>query len=271
MLPSKKIFALLGILIIGIVALVVYSYNKNSNITYVSSTNNNISALNSTSNGTSNSSLINNGNNTVSNNGSATPTTDTETLTSTDIFARDFFTQIVNADASGDKITADNADQFVSDYLKTALLPTINPKQYTEKDLKIIESNNANLRNYQTAITDVFTKNWPSGDKQNELLIIRETFSNDDPTALNSLSGVISIYNNALNGSLAVAVPQQAVSEHLDVVNALSAYIQTLKMIQLAYTDSISGMVGLKNFLINQQNLTYSMASLRLYLINSIK
>ena len=269
MLPSKKIQVALVVLIVGIGALIFYSYKKNSVISY--SSNNGYLAVASSTSNTINGLAQTDNNNSVTATNNTSPNTPQEKLTHTDVLARDFFTQLVKANQSGTQITADNADQFVSDYLKTAPLPVINQNQYSAKDLMIIDSNDANMRAYQTAITAVFTKNWPSGAKQNELIVLSDTFSNNDPKALDGLSTVISIYNNALQGSLKVSVPHQVVTEHLLVVNALSAYIQTLKMCQQAYTDTISGIVGLNALMQNRSNLTDSMAILRLYLINSIK
>lgn len=267
MLPSKKIQVALVVLIIGAGVLIAYKYRKNPETTY---TKNDLAVATTSSAMVNNLTQMENGNSIIPGNSSSSSTTP-ETLTPADVLARDFFIQIVKTNQSGNKITADNADQFVSDYLKTAPLPIINKNSYTANDILITDSNEINIQNYQTAIMAVFTKYWPSGNAQNEMLILNETFSNNNPKALDGLSNIISIYENALKGSLSVAVPQKLATEHLAVINALSAYIQTLKMTQLAYTDSIDGMVGLGALLENRQNLIVSMANLRLSLINTVK
>jgi hypothetical protein len=193
-----------------------------------------------------------------------------EELTATDVFARDFFAQYMKLNQSGVKVTSDNADQIASNYLKSAPLPNVAAKKYVVNDLKITNSSATDLLNYQNAITAVFTKYWPTEDTD-EFGILYETFSKDNPATLSKLSETIAIYKNALDNTLALSVPQTVVTEHLAVVNALSVYIETLKMIQLAYTDPISSLAGLKVFTTNNTNLTTSMANLRIYLINSIK
>jgi len=201
----------------------------------------------------------------------ATSTASTEKLTSTDVFARDFFAKYAQLNQSGVAITSDNANQIVSDYLKTAPLPAIDAKQYTLNDIPLIDSSMTNMRNYQTEYIAVFTKYWPTDPKNNEMYILQQAFANNNPTAINGLTSIISIYQNALNADLSLAVPKLAAAGHLNVVNALSTYIKTLQMIRNSFTDPISGYVALNVFPTNQSNLVFSMANLRIYLINSTK
>lgn len=200
----------------------------------------------------------------------ATSTTEKEDLTLTDTFARNFFTQYANLQQSGVKVTADNASQIAGDYLKATELPAIVAKQYSESDLYLTDSDQAKLRNYRDAITAVFAKYWPNGNP-NELNILQQSFNNNDPKALTKLTLVIKSYQNVLDNSLSLAVPKLAASLHLNVVNTLSAYIQTLKMIEIAYSDPLAGLVGLNSYQNNQTNVLVSVANLRIYFINSIK
>ncbi len=194
-----------------------------------------------------------------------------ENLTPTDVFARDFFAQYVNLKESGVTVTADNASQIASNYLKNAPLPTIQAKQYTTNDIKIVENTPAGLSGYQEAFIADFTKNWPNDPNNNEMLVLKKTFGDNNPSAIDGLSGIITIYERALNTFLLIQVPRSAVTQHLSVLNSLSTYIQTLKMIQSAFTDPMSGYVALNSFMTNQSNLIISMANLRIFLINSLK
>jgi Bacterial TSP3 repeat len=203
------------------------------------------------------------------NNPNAT-STEKENLTLTDTFARNFFTEYMNMQQSGVQITSTNADQIASDYLKKTPLPSITAKQYTQADLSLTDSDQAHLSSYQNAITAIFAKYWPTG-KTNELSIMQQAFVNNDTKALDNMTVIISAYQNTLSNSLTLSVPKLAVSLHLNMINSLSVYIQTLKMIQLAYTDPLSGLVGLNAYQTNQANVLVSMANLRMYFINNLK
>ena len=193
-----------------------------------------------------------------------------ENLTLTDTFARDFFTQYMNTQQSGTQITSANADQLASDYLKKTPLPSISAKQYTQADLLLVDSDKTHLSNYQNAIGAVFAKYWPSG-KTNELTIMQQAFTNEDATALSNLTAIISAYQNSLNNILTIPVPKLAASLHLNVINSLSTYIQTLKMIRMAYTDPISGLVGLNAYQKNYANISVSLVNMQMYFINNLK
>lgn len=311
MLPSKKILIALAILIVGIGALAWYGYNRgpsknkvpNQNLVSVSPSdeNNTISKIDSDNDGLpdweetlygtdpQNSDTDNDGttdgkekelgrnplikgpkDSLVPEKTSVATSEEKENLTLTDTFARSFFTQYMNLQQSGVKITSDNADQIAGDYLKNATLPSISAKQYTSSDLSLVDSNPNTLASYQTSITAIFAKYWPTG-KVNELSIMQQSFTNNDTKALDEMTAVISAYQNILNNTLALSVPKLAVSLHLNVINSLATYIQTLKMVQLAYTDPLSGLVGLNAYQDNRSNALISIANLRAYFINSLK
>lgn len=196
--------------------------------------------------------------------------TDKENLTVTDTFARDFFAKYIALQQSGTKVTSDNADQIAGDYLNSATLPSISAKQYTQADLLLTDSDRAHISNYQTAMNSVFNKYWPTGEK-NELNIMQQALTNNNPKTLSDLTAIISAYQLALNNILAISVPKLAVSLHLNVVNSLAVYIQVLKTVQLSYTDPLSGLAGLQAFQTSRSNIAVSVTNLQLYFINSLK
>ena len=206
----------------------------------------------------------------IAKNTSATTTAEKENLTLTDSFARNFFTQYANLQQSGVKITAENAGQIASDYLKSTPLPTITAKQYGTSDLYLTESDKAHIQNYRDALTAVFAKDWPNGNP-NELNILQQAFVNNDQKALNNMPIIIKKYQNTLQDSLALAVPKLATTLHLNLVNSLSTYIQTLRMIAVAYSDPLSGLAALNVYQTNQANVLVNMGNLQIYFINSLK
>jgi len=196
--------------------------------------------------------------------------TEPENLSLTDTFARNFFTQYVNMQQSGTKVTVDNAESVAKSYLKTATLPTVTAKQYSANELTLIDSNQTSLKNYQQTLAGIFNKYWPAGST-NELAIMQKAFVNNNPNALADMNKVIAKYQEVSKGLLSTPVPKLAVSLHLNMINTLSTYIQTLKMIQLAYTDPLSGLVGLNEYQTNQANVLVSIANLRVYFINNLQ
>jgi hypothetical protein len=196
--------------------------------------------------------------------------TEKENLTLTDTFARNFFAQYMSLQQTGVKVTADNADQIAGDYLKNATLPSISAKQYVAADLSLTDSDKTHLLNYQTAMSAVFAKYWPSSEKTNELTIMQQAFTNNNTNALGGLTPIISAYQNILSSILAIPVPKLAESLHLNILNSLSTYIQTLKMVQLSYTDPLSGLVGLNAYQNNYSNVWVSITNLHMYFINSL-
>ena len=279
MLPSKKVLAALAILVIGIIALAWYSYTKTWSSEYINNQTSSVALTVSSSSPSDSASQqayaklpgwqeslqdINPATKTI-------PATSTdEKLTLTDTFARNFFTQYINLQQSGVKVTSDNANQIASDYLKSTPLPTISAKQYTAADLSLTDSDQAHLHNYHDALTAVFARDWPNGNP-NELNIFQQAFVNNNEQALSGLSVVIKKYQNTLQDSLALAVPKLAMSLHLNLMNSISTYIKTLQMIETAYTDPLAGLAALNVYQTNQASVISDMGNLQAYFINSLK
>lgn len=196
--------------------------------------------------------------------------TEKENLTLTDAFARNFFAEYMNLQQSGVKITTDNAEKIAGDYLKNATLPSVSAKQYNQTDLLLTDSDKTHIANYQTAMAAVFDKYWPKG-KTNELAIMQKAFAGDNTKALIELAPIISAYQNTMDNILTLSVPQLAVSIHLNVLNSLATYIQTLKMIQLTDTDPLGGLAGLNAYQNNYANVSVSLVNMQRYFINSSK
>ncbi|HAO64840.1 TPA: hypothetical protein DCQ44_02560 [Candidatus Taylorbacteria bacterium] len=193
-----------------------------------------------------------------------------EKLTLTDTFARDFFQKYIALKQSGTVINPDNVDQVASDFLSSATLPTIDAKQYTSSDLNLTDSDKDNLLVYQGLMVDLYNKFWPGG-QTSEASILQDAFTNNNASALTQLTPLISAYQSLLQNALTTPTPKLAVSLHLGIVNSLSTYIKTLKMIQLSFSDPLSGLVGLNAFETNQTNLAVSTTNLTVFLINSLK
>lgn len=311
MLPSKKILIALALLIVGIIALAVYGYYRGSTTNYSAGenllsivtspetdTNSQIDsdhdglpdwqeALYGTDphnpdtdgDGTPDGQEIALGRNPLikgpndflaPKDSVATTSKDKENLTPTDTFARDFFAKYMSLQKSGTQVTSENAEQIASDYLKSTTLPEVTAKQYSQKDLLITNSEKTDISIYQQTMNSIFTKYWPS-DKNNELAIMQQSFSKNDTGALAQLTPIISAYQTVLDKSMAIPVPKTASTLHLNLINSLSIYIQTLKMISGTYTDSISGLVGLNTYQKNNANLFVATTNLRMYFINSLK
>ena len=311
MLPSKKILIALALLIVGIIALAVYGYIRGSDTNYsagqnllsvvtspetdtnsqIDSDHDNLpdwqEALYGTDphnpdtdgDGTPDGQEITLGRNPLikgpkdfltQKDDATTTSKDEENLTPTDAFARDFFTKYMSLQKSGVQVTSDNADQIASDYLKSSTLPGISAKQYSQKDLLVTNSEKTDISIYQQTMSSIFTKYWPSG-KNNELTIMQQSFSKGDTGALVQLAPTISSYQTILDKSIVTPVPKPALALHLNLINSLSTYIQTLKMVEGTYTDSLSGLVGLNAYEKNNANLFVATTNLRLYFINSLK
>jgi hypothetical protein len=159
-------------------------------------------------------------------------------------------------------------------------------KQITLADLDIIEKSDIeNIKNYGETLGNILKTNKPE-KLINELLIIQESFKNEDPQKIRELEQVIFIYEKISEQMLKMSVPSFFKEVHLDMVNGVLGITDGLKKIMETFNDPIAGLNGVGiyqnkaeqfiqalkaiSLILKNQNITYKQGSGGYYLIYGI-
>lgn len=120
-------------------------------------------------------------------------------------------------------------------------------KTYTVEDLSVVASNTQTKQTYQKNLQALVEKYEPSG-MGNEFTILAEGLEKDD-TPLDGLIPIASAYQSFAKDLLATPTPKDASLYALNLINASSSIGVALQKASTLYTDIITGMVGVDEFL----------------------
>lgn len=196
---------------------------------------------------------------------SATVTSANAPLTATDIFSRDLLAQYASAkqageDTSDPQVQADIAGQVMSDgtVLATA-------KVYDKSSVKISADNSiAALKQYGDTISTIFKTNIDTS-QPNELSVVQDSVSQNDPTILKKLDPIIANDTKILNGLLTTRVPSGMIAIHLSLINAVNELIFADQSFTKTFSDGISSLQGLGLYQKATQGVADALTSIENY------
>jgi hypothetical protein len=182
----------------------------------------------------------------------------TESLTATDKLARTFFSQYMNLKEVGLQNDKDSQERVAKNLLADINF-TQTPAPYTENDIKI--STTLGLREYGNTIGSIFKNNLVPG--RNEVAILQNALTLGNREVLKELDPIVAGYKNIRTGLLTTAVPSQAVSSHISLLNSLNKIIFLVELLSKTFTDPAVGIQGVALYQPTFVELQQSFESMR--------
>ena len=180
----------------------------------------------------------------------------TENLTETDKFAREFFSTVNALNQSGtmDQATVDKLSGSLAEHIKNSTPRKI----FTLADIKVSSGDDfQSIQNYNDALNNVFGKYSLSYTA----IDVFQKFIGDGNTinagALTELDPIILQLNQKIDGLVKMEVPQSVALLHLDFINGLEKVAENLSDIRFFETDVIVALTGISQYetSINSLNL----------------
>lgn len=175
-----------------------------------------------------------------------------EPLSSTDVFARTFFSDYLTLRQTGQLQTQSGKDQMVAQLLATNEGGDFVKTNYDESDIfqSPVSSTEA-LRQYGNAVGNIITTF--SIDNRNEAVVLLDALQNDDPTILDELIPIQEVYKNIHEEIQKLIVPKDAVRMHIDLLNGIATIENTIAMMRETFTDPLQTIAALKSY---EENVT---------------
>jgi hypothetical protein len=174
--------------------------------------------------------------------------TKSESLTATDKFARDVFTQYMTAKQAGGGVPLTTAEQkeIVLNMLDKSDSILIKP-EYVRADLVIAkDSSPETIRAYGNELGRII-KTY-SISARDEGIILKDSVEEEDAESIKELDPIIKAYQNLLTNFLKTAVPGNASLIHLALINSFSDMITTVQGMRNVYEDSLSTLQAAGHF-----------------------
>ncbi|MEK7505480.1 MAG: hypothetical protein AAB597_01085 [Patescibacteria group bacterium] len=171
--------------------------------------------------------------------------------TGTEEFGQVFLNEYFSA-RQGGEIDATKRDEIVSKVISKA--GSFKTRIYTEGDLVMSADNSDTaLRAYGNSMGEAIYLH--AVKNENELVILQRALSTKRAKELEKLDPTISAYEGTLGDMLKIIVPTSALSTHLEILNATSVVLQSVKDFRGAFTDPIPALVSANNYLGNAGKL----------------
>jgi hypothetical protein len=173
---------------------------------------------------------------------------ESEDLTETDKFSRELFSTIATLSQAG------AVDEEVAEKITSSLAEQIqNPTQkkiYTLSDIKITSDDSVTAtKKYNDTLDDIIEKKYPIKGNILEILtrfIVDE--NNVDSSVLAEIEPIIEQRNKIIEAIVQTEVPQALSVLHLDLINALQKYSETLKGLTFFESDPIVTLGAISQF-----------------------
>ncbi|MBX4198074.1 hypothetical protein KW782_01940 [Candidatus Parcubacteria bacterium] len=179
-----------------------------------------------------------------------TSSTASAPLTTTEKLARDLFTQYMTLKQTGKEITPGIEQQLVQNFIDASKTTTDTKPTYNLGHLKLTTNTPEALRNYGNAFGKIILSNsFAQFDKEglliNELVIANVAVEKNNPAELKKIEAMITAYRKIIAGLLALPVPQNVATSHLDFINNLQFAIKADEGLLKVFEDSAQSIVSL--------------------------
>lgn len=138
-----------------------------------------------------------------------------------------------------------DAELFVEKIIKET--PPVSIKQYTEKDILIVESNDANTILYQKKLGEIFDT-FLKNEKHDELAVLSKALVEEDATLLEPLTDSITTLRTFVDSLLGVKVPEKYAKKHLFLLQIGETLLSGVADFQNIFIDPIRGMQGVVKY-----------------------
>src|SRR3989344_5074062 len=185
----------------------------------------------------------------------------TETLTETDKFAREFFSTVATLNQAGeiDQTTIDKLGQSLNEHIQN----TPPRKIFLLSELQIAKDDSKQaVTNYANALNNIQIK---SPANYTVIDVLQKFFideNNVDINALSELDLIVENMSETVAAMVKISVPQSLATQHLAVVNILEKILENIGDIRLYESDTIVALSAIAQYESNTTIMESSIDSL---------
>ncbi len=191
---------------------------------------------------------------------------ETEKITATDIFGREFFSKYMTLRQTGMIANSDAKDALVDQIIESGHMITDGPKVYTLADLTISAvEDDASRAAYANAVAHTMLSHQPA---EHEGVIAKEALETGNNERLADIDPIIVAYSTVRSDLLAIPTPLSAAQYHLNLVNGMSEAVANAVSLRNAITDPLQTLATLSRYQATEKNVFDTVVNLRAYFNN---
>lgn len=186
-------------------------------------------------------------------------------LTLTETASREMFGSYMYSLQSGKDITIEDQEKMVDGAI-ASVVPLLIPTKHTTDDFVTVPSTLPNKKVYMESVGKVLERMVPSFKEEPELLSRLAQPENRADT-IEALTNLVKEFDNFLNDLKKISVPTDAIPTHIELVNAIEAYVSGLNNFTYYETDPLRSAVSINTFGTVRTNLENALVSFHTYVV----
>ncbi len=191
---------------------------------------------------------------------------ESNTLTQTDVLAREIFTGYM-ALKQKDSLGTIEQEDFIQKITDNSLNFELNTEYFTLNDLNIIQnSSKITLQNYSNELKRIFSE---IPELRDDNIILKEALDSDNPELLEEIKSNIVFYEKLIEDLLETEVSIILQNEHLNLINLFKKLISNTQQIIQVFKDPIMGLIGAKEYYETIQEIEIVSAEIGEYFIQN--
>lgn len=170
-------------------------------------------------------------------------TTYTPPTTFTGKFSEAFFQDYMSGKIENDGEV--DAETLVSNAV-VAIEESTKSRTYSRLEIITVPTTDESVRAYGNRIMEIVRDR--SINNEHEMVILERALSKNDPTILEELRPIQTVYEQIIKDTLLVPTPDEFVKEHIDMLNANEAILTDLIAMQKTFTDPLYALARTKGY-----------------------
>lgn len=189
--------------------------------------------------------------------------------TLTDQMAKDFLGQYLLLKKDGGEVTTDQAAQIAENTLALPQYTRGAGTVYKTTDVRINTQQTGQVvfQQYSDDILRIIKKNSPASTR-NEMEILDKAIKSENPAELLALDPIIQSYRAIINDLLVISIPSDAVTIHVELLNSMSAILESIESMRVIFTDPVRSLSGINNYGTNIENVAMVVKKFNYYFVS---
>jgi hypothetical protein len=168
--------------------------------------------------------------------------------TQTDQIAKDFLSQYLALKQNNREVTAEEATIIAQNTLNSAEYTDTGAVQYTAKNIVISDDTSKESAQKYMNAGIAMLNTYSNAKYKNELTILDQATKSGKESDLKQLDPIIKNYKGMIAESLSMPVPKDAVTAHLEMVNAISNVLSSAEGMRVTFSDPVRSFASVSRY-----------------------
>lgn len=168
-------------------------------------------------------------------------------LNETETFSRELFAQYLQAKKTGVFSEEEIRNRLLTSFADDALPTFANERDFTASDVHAVPATEGSIRTYANSVAAIILDSKPAST-ENELIIFERAVTTGNREDLSLLDPLIQSYQRAFEKASIIAVPENAILVHVNLINSLQSIHHSVSAMQQVFTNPLPTLAAVRSY-----------------------